>query len=391
MKALGIVMFAAVLAWSCQQQPTVSTTKGTVAVECDESLFPTMQFQAEDFHNTYPEATIQLHSVEAREAVVNFMNDSIRSIVLGRPFNKEELDFIKSASIDYEGYKVAYDAVVVLIHKQNPDTTMRVSELDSIYSGMRTRWTTGKKQLIDAYIGSVNSSVDEVFRAVILKGRPFGATITRLASSEMIVEAVKKNPNAIGLVGLSWMRDHEHEVRVCRLGGGTYRPVAKATARIEGVNNNQQRIVITQLPLQADREAFVQRIKELTGNKTLTNVSTVLDESSGDRIRIVLLLESQANADEVLNALYQHTETVDTTLVPGQFFSPAQAHILHHYYPITREVYMYTREVRRDAGYGFIAYVKDRRGQQNFVNHGLVPAVLPVRIVGLTTQKVNQQ
>lgn len=307
MKALGfggIVVLASVVAGSCQQQPTVSTTRGTATVECDESLFPIMQFQAEDFHNSYPEATILLHSVESREGVVNFVNDSIRTIVLGRSFNKEELDYINGAKIDYEGYKVAYDAVVVVMHRQNPDTTMRISELDSIYCGLKTRWTTGKKQLIDAYVGDVNSSSDEVFKATILKGRPFGPIVTRIKSSKQLIEEVKNNPGAVGLVGVSWMRGHEQDVMVARLGGGTYQP--------------------------------------------------------------------------------------DSTVVAGQYFSPAQAHILHKYYPISREVYMYTREVRRDAGYGFIAYVKDRKGQQNFVNHGLVPATMPVRIVGdLTSQKVH--
>ena len=77
----------ALLAISCDQQPTVSTTRGVARVECDESLFPVMQLQAEDFHNTYPEGRINIRSVEAREAVVNFVNDSIRVITLGRPFN----------------------------------------------------------------------------------------------------------------------------------------------------------------------------------------------------------------------------------------------------------------------------------------------------------------
>jgi len=80
----------------------------------------------------------------------------------------------------------------------------------------------------------------------------------------------------------------------------------------------------------------------------------------------------------------------DSTVVPGQYYSPAQAHVLRKYYPIWREVYLYTRAVSRDVTYGFIAYVKDRKGQQNFINHGLVPAAQPVRIVGLTSDKVHQ-
>jgi ABC-type phosphate transport system substrate-binding protein len=378
------------LAISCDQQPTVSTTRGIARVECDESLFPVMQLQAEDFHNTYPEGRINILSVEAREAVVNFVNDSIRVITLGRPFNAEELGYLKNANIEYEGYKVALDAIVVILNKQHADSMLRITELDSIFSGTLTRWNTPKKPLIDAFVGSINSSTDEVFRTVILEGRPFGQTVTRINSSEKMVEEVKTNPHAIGLVGLSWLRGHDGEVRVCRLGGGTYRPVVRAKAVIEGTRGNQQRIVITELPLQMDKPAFMERIRDLVGNKMLNNVSAIRDESEGSGIHIVLALETQADAYEVLNSLQRQTQMADTTLVPGQFFSPAQAHVLRKYYPLSREVYMYTREVRRDVSYGFIAYVKDRKGQQNFLNHGLVPAAQPVRIVGLTSDKVHQ-
>lgn len=302
LKIAGMVLLVS-LHLSCQQQPTTSTTKGTAVVECDESLFPVMKFQAEDFHNTYAEAFITLRSREAREAVIDFVNDSVRAIVLARPFNKEELDFLKRSTIEYQGFKVALDAVIVIVNAQNRDTTLRITALDSIYSGILTRWPTGKKSLIDAYAGDINSSTEEVFKSEISKGRSFGPTITRLASSDKVLEAVKSNVNAIGLVGLSWLRGNEEHVKVCRLGGGIYQP--------------------------------------------------------------------------------------DSTVMPGQFFSPAQAHLLRKYYPITREVFMYTREPRREVSYGFLAYVKDRKGQQNFVNRGLVPTAMPVRTVTTTSEKVQ--
>ncbi len=300
---LSALAMTLTLVISCNQGEPVSTTRGHAKVECDESLFPIMKFQAEDFHNTYPEGTVTVRSVQAREAVVDFVNDSIRVIVLGRPFNDDEKNYLKQARIEYEGYKVALDAIAVIVSRQRADSTLRIGELDSIFSGSLTRWQTGKKAPIDAYAGDVNSSTNEVFRELILHGHPFGPTVTKAASSGEVVENVRKDADAIGLVGLSWLHGHEQDVRVCRLGGGSYQP--------------------------------------------------------------------------------------DTTVVAGQFFSPAQAHVFRKYYPISREVYMYTREPRRDVSYGFIAYVKDRKGQQNFINAGLVPAAQPVRIVETTSEKVH--
>lgn len=311
MRQAVLILAVSLLAVACNQTPNFSTTRGNARVECDESIFPIMQFEAEDFHNTYPDASIDLKSVEAREAIVNFINDSIRTIVLARPFNNEELGFIKQAKIDYEGYKVALDGIAVIVNLQARDTTIRITALDSIYSGTLTRWGRNTRSLIDAYLGDANSSTDEVFKTLILKGRPFGPTVARIKSSNELIEAVKKDPNAIGLVGLSWLQGHTDEVRVCRLGGGTYQP------------------------------------------------------------------DTTVGPDKIYAP------------APGQYYSPAQAHLLRKYYPLTRELYMYTREYRRDVSYGYIAYVKDRKGQQNFLNRGLVPMTQPVRIVETTSQKVH--
>ena len=302
---MAVIVTVSLVVMSCDRGPAVSTTWGTATVECDESLFPVMRFQAEDFHNSYPDGMINIRAVEAREAVVDFLNDSIRVIIMGRQFNKEELSYIRTANIDYESFKVALDAVVVITNLQRGNATLRITELDSIYNGARTKWNKTNTSLIDAYVGDVNSSTDEVFRTRILNGKPFGATITRIKSSEKLLGEVKRNPNAIGIMGLGWLHGHEQEVTVCRLGGGSYQP--------------------------------------------------------------------------------------DTAVVRGQFFSPAQAHVLRRYYPMSREVFMYTREPRRDVSYGFIAYVKDKKGQQNFVNHGFVPAALPVRMVTTTSEKVHEQ
>jgi len=303
MRHCVILMMAGLGMISCDQQPTVSTTRGSARVECDESLFPVMKFQAEDFHNTYPEGTISITPAQAREAVVDFANDSVRVIALGRPFNQDELDYLKKANIEFEGYKVALDAIAVIMNRQQADSTLRIGVVDSIFGGSLTRWTTGKKLPIRAYVGDVNASTDEVFRKSMLHGGPFGPSVERIKSSGDLLEAVKKDPGGIGLIGLAWLHGHEPEIRLCRLGGGTYQP--------------------------------------------------------------------------------------DSTEVSGQFFSPAQAHVLRHYYPIARDVYMYTREPRRDVSYGFIAYVKDRKGQQNFIDYGLVPGAQPVRIVETTSEKVQ--
>jgi phosphate transport system substrate-binding protein len=59
------------------------------------------------------------------------------------------------------------------------------------------------------------------------------------------------------------------------------------------------------------------------------------------------------------------------------------------YYPITTPVYIYSREVERDLGDGFIAFVTSVAGQKVVQAGGLVPATMPVRLVQLTSRQVQ--
>ena len=218
----ALIVFVAA---GCEQRQSVSTTKGSVTIECDESLMPVMQLQAEDFERSYTEATVTLHSVQAREAIADFVDDSVRVIVTGRPFNKEEQNVLVAAKIEYKEYNVALDAVAVITHKDNPIKELRISELDSIFSGFMMRWPWKRRNtLIDVAICGLNSSTNEIFQSAILEGNPFTLTATRFDSSQKLVEYVLNNPNAIGIVGLSWLKGHDQELTVAGLGDPNGRP-----------------------------------------------------------------------------------------------------------------------------------------------------------------------
>ena len=297
-----VLIISGELIAGCNGQESTSTTRGSVTIECDESVMPVMQLEAADFHSTYPQAQVTLRPVEAREAIADFVSDTTRVIVCGRAFNKEERDAIAATKIELQEFKVALDAIAVIGHKDNPLKRLRISELDSIFSGTLVRWE-GIGDFIDIAIGGVNSSVNEVFTTTILKNSAAALTGTRYASSKELLEFVRTRKNAIGLIGLSWLKGVEQDLTVFALGNSSTR--------------------------------------------------------------------------------------ADSTEPVGKYYSPAQAYVYKGYYPITRAIYIYTREVKRDVGLGFIAYVSSAQGQKIFLNRGLVPITMPVRIVELTSKQVH--
>ncbi|GHN01309.1 phosphate ABC transporter substrate-binding protein [Cytophagales bacterium WSM2-2] len=63
------------------------------------------------------------------------------------------------------------------------------------------------------------------------------------------------------------------------------------------------------------------------------------------------------------------------------FLKPYKAYIAMKKYPLSRDVFMLSREARSGLGSGFIAYVASDKGQRIILKSGLVPATAPIRLV----------
>ena len=91
--------------------------------------------------------------------------------------------------------------------------------------------------------------------------------------------------------------------------------VLRPKTAVERSKNNQQSLVITELPSHTEKATFVERIKGMADGKKLEGVSGIRDESEGNRIRIVIGLESGADAEAILNGLQEHTRAVERAVL----------------------------------------------------------------------------
>lgn len=87
----------------------------------------------------------------------------------------------------------------------------------------------------------------------------------------------------------------------------------RAEAEIEEMSGNKQRIIVTSLPYQVNKSKLVENIAALAREKRIEGISDLRDESDrNDRVRIVIELKRDANAQVVLNQLYKFTQMQDT-------------------------------------------------------------------------------
>ena len=83
----------------------------------------------------------------------------------------------------------------------------------------------------------------------------------------------------------------------------------RAEAEFEEMNNNRQKIVIRSLPYQVNKAKLIENMAHLVREKRLEGISEIRDESDREeRVRVVVELKKDANAQVVLNQLYKHTQ-----------------------------------------------------------------------------------
>ena len=87
----------------------------------------------------------------------------------------------------------------------------------------------------------------------------------------------------------------------------------RAETEIEEMSNNKQRIIVSSLPYQVNKARLIENIANLVRDKRIEGISDLRDESDRkEKVRIVIELKRDANAQVVLNQLYKNTQMQDT-------------------------------------------------------------------------------
>ena len=87
----------------------------------------------------------------------------------------------------------------------------------------------------------------------------------------------------------------------------------RAEAEIEEMSGNKQRIIVSSLPYQVNKAKLIENIANLVKEKRIEGISEVRDESDREeKVRVVVELKRDVNAQVILNQLYKFTQMQET-------------------------------------------------------------------------------
>jgi DNA gyrase subunit A len=152
---------------------------------------------------------------------------------------------------------------------------------------------------------------------------------------------------------------------------GKGRVIMQARTYVEEMaKGGRYQIVVNELPYQTNKAALVERIAELVRNKRIDGIADLRDESDRHGIRVVIELKREAQAQQVLNALYKHTAMQSSfamnmlALVDGQPRTVSLKRMLESFIIHRREV------IRRRSQYDL-----DRAKEREHILQGLLKAL----------------
>ncbi len=86
----------------------------------------------------------------------------------------------------------------------------------------------------------------------------------------------------------------------------------RAVTNIEPMENNKNRIIVTELPYIVNKAKLIEKIADLVKDKKIDGIVALRDESNKEGMRIVIELRRDVNANIILKYLYKHTQLQET-------------------------------------------------------------------------------
>lgn len=188
-------------------------TFGTITVAADESLRPLIDAEIAAFEGIYTKSDINVIYTSEREAIESLLKDSTRCGIVTRRLDNDEVQSLKDQKVKGLHRTVAKGAVALIVNKQNPDTLVRFEDLRKILSGEIKTWNTQQKNGeplgIEVVFDQPNAGIIQYLKDSLRLFDKLPENFFAVNGNKEVVEYISRNPQALGLIDVSWISDSD--------------------------------------------------------------------------------------------------------------------------------------------------------------------------------------
>lgn len=190
---------------------STSISSGLAEIACDASFEDIISQEIDVYEYIYPKANIMPYYVDENAAIDSLLNMSVKLAVTTRPLTEKEVAYLKSQKKQVRQSQIAVDALALIVNPENSMEIMDLTDLRDILSGKLQEWDKvvpgSKLGKISVVFDHQGSSTVKYMRDSLLNGGELGPNCFAQKTPTAVFDAVEKNKNAIGVIGVSWIND----------------------------------------------------------------------------------------------------------------------------------------------------------------------------------------
>jgi len=209
---LSFAMLMAVLQ-SCKHHANTGNENSQVVkskIIVDESFQPIVDEELYIFKSLY----VDMHPIgdvtpvvayaPESSAIEKFLNDSVRLAVLARDLTPEEYKTAHQHNSSPVSKPFAVDAIALIVNQASNDTSITLSDIKKMLNGDTKK---DKNIVFDNPGSGIVSYLKSLAGSRALKQK----NIYSLKSNKEVIRYVSLHPDAIGIVGFSWLNDPDKD------------------------------------------------------------------------------------------------------------------------------------------------------------------------------------
>lgn len=182
--------------------PTDTATVGEITLGVDESFEPLMKAERTAFQEQYKYTKINYKFSPENEVIADMLNDKIRGVVVTRDLTAKEKEIFTREAITYRSFNIAADGIALLANKSSSDTLITLAELKEMMVGTSAKYTL--------VVDKANSSNLKFLIDKLQISNEQKLHVVAAGSNPEVINQVKNDPNAIGIVGSNWISDGDN-------------------------------------------------------------------------------------------------------------------------------------------------------------------------------------
>lgn len=228
----------AILSIFCVGSLQAYAKEGMIQIKGSDTIVNLSQAWAEEFMKENPQTSLAVTGGGSGTGIAALINGTTDIANASRKIKKKELEDAQKSGYYPEEFKVAIDALAVVVNPANPIKELTFDQLSDIFTGKITNWNEvgGKDQKILVLSRDRNSGTHMYFlEHVLRKGNEkgpeqFAPSVLMLPSSEAIINETATSENAIGYDGLGYVSSRVKTIAVAKKKGDLFVQPSKETA-----------------------------------------------------------------------------------------------------------------------------------------------------------------